>query len=96
MVAASAVQTAREEAPGGEVDADDAVRALRMALHAAKITIPDLASEDCTCGMTRRAALVDLGSVRADTALALAEVISQGAMRSAVHTANARSRGETL
>lgn len=78
------------------MDADDAVKALRMALHAAKITLPDLRAEDCTCGMVRRTALVELGTVRAETALLLAEMLSQGAMRSAVQAANARSRGERL
>ncbi|EST38562.1 hypothetical protein N566_06765 [Streptomycetaceae bacterium MP113-05] len=95
-LALRAVRTARDEAPGGEVDADDAVGALRMALHTARITLPDLRAEDCTCGMTRRAPLVELGAATAETVLALAEMISQGAMRSAVQAANARSRGERL
>ncbi len=93
-LAMRAVRTAREDACGEKVDPDDAVRALRLALHAARITLPDLQADGCSCGYLVTAPLVELGNVRPDVALQLAEAISQGAMHAAVREANARSRGE--
>lgn len=91
-----AVRTAREDATGEPVDADDAVRALRLALHAARVTLPDLQADGCSCGFLAAGPLVELGRVRPDTALRLAELVSEGALHSAVREANARSRGERL
>lgn len=95
-LALRAVQTAREDACGEAVDADDAVRALRLALHAARITLPDLQADGCSCGYLVAGPLVELGSVRPDVALRLAELLSEGALHTAVREANARSRGERL
>lgn len=92
-----AVRNAREDADSGAVvDPDDAVKALRLALHAARITLPDLQADGCTCGAIISSPLVELGAVRPDVALRLAEVIGHGAMHAAVQAANARSRGERL
>ncbi|MFR9673503.1 hypothetical protein [Streptomyces sp. TR06-5] len=95
-LAMRAVRSAREDACGEDVDPDDAVRALRLALHAARITLPDLRADGCSCGYAVTAPLVELGNVRPDVALQLAEVVSQGALHAAVRAANARSRGERL
>lgn len=91
-----AVRSAWEDAGGEKVDPEDAVRALRLALHAARSTLPDLQADGCSCGRLVAAPLVELGNVRPDVALRLAEVVSQGAMNAAVREANARSRGERL
>ncbi|MDT0379466.1 MULTISPECIES: hypothetical protein [unclassified Streptomyces] len=96
QLAMRAVRGAREDAVGERVDPDDAVRALRLALHAARITLPDLQADGCACGRLATAPLVELGNVRPDVALRLAEVVSEGAMHAAVREANARSRGERL
>ena len=96
QLAMRAVRGAREDAAGVPVDADDAVRALRLALHAARITLPDLRAEGCSCGYVTSPPLVELGTVRPEVALRLAEVVSEGAMHAAVREANARSRGERL
>jgi hypothetical protein len=70
-------------------DAHDAVRALRLALHAARITLPDLHPDSRRLGGHVPAGpLVDLGSVHPDVALELAELICEGAL----HAADARAR----
>lgn len=79
-LALRAVENARpeEHAPEG-VDAEDAVKALRLALHAADVTLPDLGADGCTCGRFPAPVLVELGCVRGDVALRLAEVVAKGA-----------------
>jgi hypothetical protein len=86
-------QKARGDACG---DAADAVRALRLALHAARIKLPDLQADGCPCGDVAARPLVELGHVRPDVALELAELISEGAMHAAVRAADAHSRGDDL
>lgn len=95
-LALRAVRDAKADTCGEAADADDAVRALRLALHAARLTLPDLQADGCSCGYIAAGPLVELGSVRPDVALELAEVVSQGALHTAVRTANERSRGERL
>lgn len=77
----------------GRADARDAVRALRLALHAARITLPDLhtdARDACdACDPLATGPLVELGTVHPDVALELAELISEGAL----HAAGARRPG---
>ncbi len=93
-LALRAVRTAREDACGGKVEADDAARALRLALHAAHITLPDLQADDCACGYVTAGPLVELGNVRPDVALRLAEVISHGAAGRALRVADGGSLGD--
>lgn len=66
---------------GKAAGTDDAVRALRLALHAARITLPGLRADGCSGNPPATdPAHVALGSVPADVALALAELISEGAL----------------
>lgn len=95
-LALRAVRKARTDGCGQTADVDDAVRALRLALHAARIKLPDLQADGCSCGYLAAGALVELGSVRPDVALALAEVISEGALHTAMRTADERARGERV
>lgn len=72
---------AGDDDSGGAAGTDDAVRALRLALHAARITLPGLRADGCSCKPpTTDPAHVALGSVPAEVALALAELISEGAL----------------
>lgn len=79
---------------GDAADAGDAVRALRLALHAARITLPHLQTDGRACAHVAAGPLVDLGSIHPDVALELAEVISEGALHTAVRISEERRRSE--
>ena len=71
---------------------NDAVRALRLALHAARIKLPHLQADERTCDHFAASPFVELGSVHPAVALELAEVISEGALYAAARTAEAPAR----
>ncbi|OEU86017.1 hypothetical protein DB35_10755 [Streptomyces abyssalis] len=73
-----AEQAAALRTEGEEVDPDSAVQALGLALRSADIMLPDLRADDCLCGHISTGPLIELGSVRPDVAVALAEVIAKG------------------
>jgi hypothetical protein len=81
IMSSLALSTARAHIEGDErVSAHDAANALRLALHAAGITLYGLETDACTCGRMAHVQKVELGTVDANVAIRLAEVIAKGAL----------------